>query len=257
MKKATLRPVGPTGQLCLEGRMSNLAEPARPEAVNAQYNVARPDSLPIRIAGHQRRKMFAAFVQAMGVGADDTIVDVGATSDRSYDHSNYLEAWHPHKARVTAVGVDDAAFLEELYPGMRFVRADGRDLPFDDGAFDYAHSSAVLEHVGSAQKQATFIKELWRVASKGIFVTTPNKGFPIEFHTVLPLIHWLPADLHRKILKGIGQSFFADEENLNLLSRKDLCAATRAAGIDRFRIDTVSLAGWPTNLLLVARKPGA
>ena len=235
--------------------MSDLAEPARPETVNAQYNLARPNSLPIRIAGRQRRKMFAAFVQAMGVGPGDTIVDVGVTSDRSYDHSNYLEAWHPHKDKVTAVGVDDAAFLEAVYPGMRFVRADGRDLPFEDAAFDFAHSSAVLEHVGAAGKQSKFLKELWRVARKGIFVTTPNKGFPIEFHTVLPLIHWLPARTHRRILEAIGQPFFADEENLNLLSRKDLCAATRAAGIDRFSIDTVSLAGWPTNLLLIARKP--
>jgi hypothetical protein len=235
--------------------MSEIAAPERPPAVNAQYNVARPDSLPIRIAGHQRRRMFERFVAASGIGPDDTVVDVGATSDRSYDHSNYLEAWHPHKDKVTAVGVDDAAFLETVYPGMKFVRADGRDLPFEDGAFDWAHSSAVLEHVGSAQLQSKFLKELWRVARKGIFVTTPNKGFPIEFHTVLPLIHWLPAQLHRKILRGIGQSFFAEESNLNLLSRKDLCAATRGAGIDRFQIDSVSLAAWPTNLLLIAKKP--
>jgi ubiquinone/menaquinone biosynthesis C-methylase UbiE len=235
--------------------MSDLAE--RPSAVNAQYNVARPDSLPIRIAGHQRRRMFERFVAATGIGPGDTVVDVGATSDRSYDHSNYLEAWHPHKDKVTAVGVDDASFLESLYPGMKFVRADGRELPFEDGAFDWAHSSAVLEHVGSAAKQSRFIRELWRVSRKGIFVTTPNKGFPIEFHTVLPLIHWLPAELHRRILRGIGRAFFADEENLNLLARKDLCSVTRAAGIDRFQIDTVSLAGWPTNLLLIARKPGA
>ena len=222
--------------------------------VNAQYNLAKPDSLPIRIAGHQRRKMFGRFVEAMGVGEADTIVDVGATSDRSYDHSNYLEAWHPFKDRVTAVGVDDAAFLETQYPGMTFVRADGRDLPFEDDSFDYAHSSAVLEHVGSAGKQATFLRELWRVARKGLFVTTPNRWFPIEFHTVLPLIHWLPAPTHRRILTAIGQPFFADEENLNLLSPASLAMAARAAGIPRFLISSVSLAGLPTNLLLIARK---
>ncbi len=27
-------------------------------AVNAQYNVAAPNSLPVKIAGYQRRKMF-------------------------------------------------------------------------------------------------------------------------------------------------------------------------------------------------------
>ncbi len=225
--------------------------------VNAQYNLAKPESLPVKIAGYQRRKMFARFVAAMAPGATDTIVDVGATSDRSYEHSNYLEAWHPWKDQVTAVGVDDAGFLESQYPGMKFVRADGRDLPFDNDSFDYAHSSAVLEHVGSADKQAQFLRELWRVSRKGLFVTTPNRWFPIEFHTVLPLVHWLPKRQHRKLLTAIGQPFFADEENLNLLSPASLAEAARAAGIPRFRIASVSLAGWPTNLLLIARKSAA
>ncbi|HEY5412051.1 MAG TPA: methyltransferase domain-containing protein [Caulobacteraceae bacterium] len=224
------------------------------QGVNAQYNVARPDSLPVRIAGYQRRKMFERFVQATGVTEADTIVDVGATSDRSYDHSNYLEAWHPHKHRVTAVGVDDAGFLETIYPGMRFVKADGRALPFETGEFDYAHSSAVLEHVGSADKQARFLSELWRVSRKGIFVTTPNRWFPVEFHTTLPLVHWLPTAVHRPIFRALGRDFFADEENLNLLSPGTLTKAARAAGIKDFRVDSVSLGGWPTNLLLVAKK---
>ena len=223
--------------------------------VNAQYNLAKPDSLPIKIAGHQRRKMYAWFVAATGVTEGDTIVDVGATSDQSYDHSNYLEAWHPWKSGITAVGIDDAGFLETLYPGVKFKRADGRKLPFKDASFDYAHSSAVLEHVGSAAQQAQFLRELWRVSRKGIFVTTPNRWFPVEFHTTLPLLHWLPTNLYRRILTGIGQSFFADEQNLNLLSPGTLRRAAKAAGIANFKVETVSLAGLPTNLLLVARKP--
>jgi hypothetical protein len=229
---------------------------AKTLGVNAQYNVARPDSLPVRIAGYQRRRMFERFVQATGVGEADTIVDVGATSDRSYDHSNYLEAWHPHKHRVTAVGVDDAGFLEAVYPGMKFVQADGRELPFEDGAFDWAHSSAVLEHVGAAEKQARFLSELWRVSRKGVFVTTPNRWFPVEFHTTLPLVHWLPTGVHRPIFRALGRGFFADEANLNLLSPGTLAKAAKAAGIPNFRIDSVSLGGWPTNLLLVAKKIG-
>jgi hypothetical protein len=224
-------------------------------AVNAQYNVAKPDSLPIKVAGHQRRKMFERFVAVMGVGDADTIVDVGATSDQSYDHSNYLEAWHPHKRNITAVGIDDARFLETLYPGVTFKMADGRALPFKDLSFDYAHSSAVLEHVGTAAQQAQFLKELWRVSRKGIFVTTPNRWFPIEFHTVLPLLHWLPPKTFRGALTAMGKSFFADEQNLNLLSPATLARAARDAGIPSFRVESVSLGGWPTNLLLVAKRP--
>jgi ubiquinone/menaquinone biosynthesis C-methylase UbiE len=104
---------------------------------NAQYNVAAPGSLPVRIATRQRRVMFDASVREVGPGPSDSVLDVGVTSDRTYDHSNYLEAWYPHKASITAVGIDDATFLEDLYPGVRFVRADGRNLPFDDNSFDH------------------------------------------------------------------------------------------------------------------------
>ena len=86
------------------------------DTVNAQYNVARPDSLPIKIAGYQRRKMFAVFLRASGIAPDDSVADIGVTSDRSYHHSNYFEAWYPHKSRITAVGLDEASFLERNTP---------------------------------------------------------------------------------------------------------------------------------------------
>ena len=224
------------------------------EKINSQYNVARPDSLPIKIAGHQRKKMFTVFLRTSGIAANDTVVDVGVTSDRSYYHSNYFEAWYPHKSRITAVGLDDASFLEQQYAGVKFVQADGRSLPFENDAFDFAHSSAVIEHVGSRDMQVRLLRELWRVARKGIFVTTPNRWFPIEFHTVLPFLHWLPAPLYRKALMGLDRKFFAAEENLNLMSSGSLADAARAAGLARFRITSVGMLGWPTNLLLIAVK---
>jgi ubiquinone/menaquinone biosynthesis C-methylase UbiE len=223
-------------------------------AVNAQYNVAQPNSMPIKIAAYQRRKMFASFLEIMRVGPTDTILDVGATSDQSYAHSNYLEAWYPHKTHVIAVGLDDAAMIESLYSGVRFIRANGLHLPFKDDCFDYVHSSAVLEHVGQHSKQAQFLREIWCVARKGVFVTTPNRGFPVEFHTVLPLLHWLPMSLYRRILVVLGKRFFATEDNLNLLSRRSLVQLAHAAGIKPFRVSGVSLLGWPTNLLLIGHK---
>ena len=212
-------------------------------------------NLSAKIAGHQRRKMFERFVKSMNVEILDTILDVGATSDRGYYHSNYLEAWYPHKSQITAVGMDDAGFIESLYPGVKFMRADGKDLPFGCAAFDFVHSSAVLEHVGSRRQQIRFLREAWRVARKGVFVTTPNRRFPVEFHTLLPLVHWLPSSLYRKLLVALRREFFADENNLNLMSVASLAHAARAAAIERFDIRSVSLLGWPTNLMLIALKP--
>jgi len=220
----------------------------------ADYNVAGPRSWPARVSLYQRRRMFAAFVQMMVPTADDTIGDIGVTSDRTHDHSNYLEAWYPYKTKITAIGVENASFLEQAYPGVTFVRASGLELPFSDKSFDFVHSSAVLEHVGGAANQAQFLSELWRVAKRGIFVTTPNRWFPIELHTVLPLLHYLPPHHYRQLLRRLGLDFFADESNLNLLSKSTLSAAARKAGITPFCIHFARLLGLSSNLILVAKK---
>ncbi len=179
---------------------------------NAQYNVARPDSLAIRVTAMMRRRMYERFLAVSGLAATETVIDVGVTSDRGYVSSNYLEAWYPHKDKLTAAGMDDAGFLEKEFPGVRFLFANGKALPFAEGAFDVVHSSAVVEHVGSLAEQAHFIGELYRVARRLVCITTPNRWFPVEVHTSLPLIHWLPAAKFRAVLRTIGLPFFAEAE---------------------------------------------
>jgi len=221
--------------------------------INSQYNVVKAGSIPDRIAARMRMKMYERFL-SFGPDPDDTILEVGATSDRTQLASNYLVSWYPHKQKITVCGIDDASFLEKEYPGLRFLRADGRKLPFASDSFDYVHSSAVFEHVGSAEDQVMFVAELWRVARKGIFLTTPNRWFPIEFHTVLPVLHWLPKPVFRKLIRLMGHRELALEKNLNLVGRHDLTRTCSLAGIRDCRIDSVSLLAWPSNLLLSARK---
>jgi hypothetical protein len=229
------------------------APPAPDASAATRYNVADPQSLAIRISARQQRKMYRAFLE-LGPTEADTILDVGVTSDRTYENSNYLEAWYPHKHRITAVGPDDAGFLETTSPGVRFIRADGLSLPFQDRAFDYAHASSVLEHVGSRERQARFIAELSRVARKGVFASTPNRWFPVEVHTLLPLVHWLPPAIFRRTLAALGHDFFAREENLNLLSARDLTKLMPALPQgDAREIRAIRLLGTASNLLLIIR----
>lgn len=222
---------------------------------NAQYNVAEATSLPVRIAAHARRRMYARFLARTAIRPEETLLDVGVTSDRSYEASNYVEAWYPHKNKITAVGVDDAAFLEEQYPGVTYRRADGLNLPFADNSFDVVHSSAVLEHVGSAANQRRFIEELFRVARRAVFITTPNRWFPVEFHTVLPLVHWLPKTWFRRLLKGTRYGFFAQEENLNLVDRGELLEFCAQLGHRNATVELQRLLGLGSNLLLAIDKP--
>jgi hypothetical protein len=224
---------------------------------NAQYNVAAPDSLALRVTARMRRKMYDRFITVARPAEHETILDVGVTSDRSYASSNYLEAWYPLKHRVTACGLDDASFLETQYPGLRFVPADGLALPFENGSFDVVHSSAVIEHVGSRANQARFIAELHNVARRAVCLTTPNRWFPVEVHTSVPLLHWLPPGAYRAILRSTRLKFFADESNLNLLSAADLRRLCQEQTIAGAFVEGVRLLGWRSNLLLFIDKAAA
>ena len=221
---------------------------------NAQYNLAKPDSLSNRVATRMRTRMFGAFMDEFAPLPSETVLDVGVTSDRSYTSSNYLEAFYPHKNRITAAGVQDAGFLETLYPGMTFVFANALDLPFSDGSFDLVHSAAVLEHVGSFRNQSKMIEECLRVARRGVCVTTPNRWFPVEFHTQLPLIHWLPKPLCRAILRKLRYAFFADEGNLNLMTEAELREAMSKYPACRYSLAPTRLWGWTSNLVLMVHK---
>ena len=223
----------------------------------SDYTVATPGSLPVRMAVRQRRKMFAIFIKECGIEDTDTILDVGVTSDQSYESSNYLQAWLPEKSRITATGIDDADFLEELYPGLQFIKANGLDLPFADNSFDVVHSSAVMEHVGTFDNQVKLIAECARVAKGSFFLTTPNRFFPIEFHTVLPFVHWLPKPWFRRIMRMIGRDFFASEANLNLMSVSEVRkAAALALKLSDFeiKVTTAKLFGFKSNILLQGKR---
>jgi Methyltransferase domain len=73
-------------------------------------------------------------------------------------------------------------------------------LPFKDAAFDIAFSNSVIEHVGTREDQKMFAEEIARVA-RFYWVQTPNRGFPVELHLMLPFIHYLPRAWQRQIIK--------------------------------------------------------
>jgi len=221
---------------------------------NAQYNLTTPESLSTRIITRVRKQMFSIFTKALVPTIGDTVLDIGVTSDRTYVWSNYFEALYPWKDRITAAGIDDARFLEHRYPGLRFIVADGRDLPFADRSFDLVHSAAVLEHVGSFENQARMVAECLRVARRGVCLTTPNRWFPIEFHTQLPLVHWLPKPACRAVFRRIGLGFFAEEANLNLMTERELRHISGNHPDWAFRMLSPRLLGWPSNLVIVGRR---
>lgn len=193
-----------------------------------------------------RRAMFDVFMRESGATAESKVIDVGVTPDRKLADSNAFEKFYPWIDNTTATSFEDASFLEGEYPGLSFVKTEGELLPFADKEFDAAYSSAVLEHVGSRAQQEVFLAEVIRV-SKFFFIAVPNRWFPLELHTFIPVTHWLPKPLHRRILRALGKDFWAEERNLNLVGERAL-RALFPAGVE-VKIHKHRLLGLPSNLV--------
>ncbi len=200
-----------------------------------------------RFSMNARRRMFDMFMQRLNPNANDNILDVGVTPDVTLVESNYFEAWYPHPERLLAVSIEDVTPLTAVFPRVRFEQVKPGPLPYRDNEFDIAFCSAVLEHVGDRADQRRFLQEIARV-SRRFFVTTPNRGFPVEFHTMLPLLHWLPQPSHQRMLKALGHEFLSRTENLNLLSMNEMFQLTE--GLGAVHVEGIRLVGMISNLIV-------
>src|SRR5262249_26932077 len=164
--------------------------------------------LAARVSARSRGRKLELFLEAMRPTADTTVVDVGV-SDGGYGAdlrgpANFFEALYPWPERITAVSTQYLTVFQEAFPAVTAVRADGRNLPFADDAFDIGFSNAVVEHLPDPESQRAFVGELCRV-SRRVFVTTPNRCFPVDTHTLVPFAHWLPDEHRDDLYRRLGR----------------------------------------------------
>ena len=216
---------------------------------SAAPNHPRLRAVASSVSFRARKRMFQQFMDTVRPARSDVILDVGVTPDTSLAEVNYFERLYPYRDRITATSVEDASNLEDHFPGLTFVQTEGVKLPFADHQFDIAFSAAVIEHVGDADRQREFVSELLRV-SRRVFVLTPNRWFPLDFHSMLPVIHWLPRSQHQRILRALGREFWSETDNLNLLSSAGLRSLFPPD--TPVKIDSLRTFGWPSNLMAYA-----
>jgi SAM-dependent methyltransferase len=130
-------------------------------------------------------------------------------------------------------------------PPSTFVVADACLLPYNDNSFDWVFSNAVLEHI-PPNKQRQFAKEVQRVARKGYLVATPDRTFPIDPHTLLPGIQFLPRAVRVSYARISLRRLTEPYENINLLSAHQLRDLFPEARILRMGFPV-----WPNNLVAV------
>ena len=61
-------------------------------------------------------------------------------------------------------------------------------------------SNSVIEHVGDAESQRRFAREVARVG-RAYWVQTPNRWFPVEPHLLTPMIHFLPRPWQKAVIE--------------------------------------------------------
>ena len=214
------------------------------------YEVVEASSFAQRLAMIARQRMHADFLAICDPTSRETILDTGV-SDVMRDEANMLERSYAFPEAITAVGLGEARAFQEAFPRVRYQRIEPNEpLPFPDKAFDISVSNAVLEHVGSVEAQHRFMRELLRVGRR-TFLTVPNRFFPVEHHTGIPLMHWSDRTFPT-VCRWFGKDGWGRAENLILMSRARLAAACPEERVVRIGTTGIRLGPFSSNLYMFA-----
>jgi len=200
-----------------------------------------------------RNKIFLKFLKHIPFNNKTTIIDIG-TTNVDLDHENYLIKKYPYKNRITCLSNQTLSNIKKKIPQINTIKGDGRRTRLKDNRFDVVYSNATIEHVGNFSNQIKFVKEALRISKKYVFITTPNRNFFLDLHTLIPIIHWFPKRIHRIILKMVGHNFLSKEKNLNLLNSTSLQKICKIIKIDNYTIDNIKIFGFKSNLILIIKK---
>src|SRR5947208_5184897 len=142
-----------------------------------------PDRSPLleRAFRYFRSRRLRLFERTFNISERTRILDVGGSP----------EIWSFSRGRPQLTILNMPSALSPHRDHANLVGADGRMLPFSDGAFDIVFSNSVIEHVGTREDQRLFANEVARVG-RNYWIQTPNRRFPFEHHVMLPPIHFLP-----------------------------------------------------------------
>jgi len=131
-------------------------------------------------------KIIKSFIEKYSI-PHDKILDIGCSDGTFKDMlGKYLNQ--------SVIGIDPNKSVinskKDIYYGYC------HKIPFNDATFDLLTLISVFEHINPKLHEDSF-KEMNRVLKSNalLFVQMPNPRFPIEFHTRLPLLGFLPRSV--------------------------------------------------------------
>ena len=182
------------------------------------------------------------------------ILDVGTTEDETNKSSNYLVknlGEDKYYKSISDQTITSNFFSKSL---KKSITGNFTKNEIEKFKSDLVISNATIEHVGSFENQIKMCSNIISLSKKYFIIMTPNRFHPLEFHTKIPIIHWLPKKFYRIILRFFGLKFFADENNLNLLSEFDLRSIMKKNNQINYEIKYVNFFFIKSNLILIGEK---
>ena len=152
-------------------------------------------SIFARLSKISRTRKLELFNRLMNPTKEMRILDIGAEISPTNEYVPQFIDNYPWVNNVSAINLssEHISLIKQYYPEVDARVGDACDLPWEDKHFDIVFSNAVIEHLGSFEKQKKMAAEVMRVG-KSWFVTTPNRWYPFEFHMRLPFVTWLPGN---------------------------------------------------------------
>ena len=156
-----------------------------------------------------RRKRAELFRQAFRLDENTRILDLGSETGSNIHEVLQSTRARPENVHIADINPQLVEAGRARYGFVPVVVGESGALPFPDGYFDVVYCSSVIEHVTlpkervwkaysgrrfreeSRKRQKAFAEEIRRVGRQ-YFVQTPYRHFPLESHSWLPLLGWLP-----------------------------------------------------------------
>jgi len=184
----------------------------------------------------------------------ENVLDIGSTEDDNNSSSNYIIKnignYKVYKS-ISNQKIESNFFNQKL---NKSITKNFSEQEINNFKSDLVISNATIEHVGSLENQIKMCKNIIKLSKKFFIIITPSRSHPFEFHTKIPFLHWLPKRIHRNILNLIGLNFFADENNLNLLSKNDLILIMKKLNQTDYQIKKINFLFFESNLILIGKK---
>ena len=206
-----------------------------------------------KILYYNRCKILRIFDKFIKVKKNYKILDIGASPIVSKCENMFLKKFRNHK-NFFCLSNQDLSSIKKKFSKFSYFLGDARKMSFRDNSFDIVHSNATIEHVGNDKFQIKFIRECLRVSRKVVFITTPYKYFPIDFHSKIPFLHFFPHRIYSFILKLFGENFFRFKKNLNLISHQKIISYCQKLKIKNYKIVFYYFLFFKSNIILIINK---